>query len=253
MIDFHCHLDLYPDPIHVVREAVENGVYVLSVTTTPKAWRMTSALTKDAVRIRTALGLHPQIAHERQGELPLFEALLPGTAYVGEIGLDGAAEFRQHSEVQRRVFRAILKSCAAAGGKVMSIHTRHAATDVLNELRIKSDAGLPILHWFSGTKAELIQAIDQGCWFSIGPAMLRSAKGRALASAIPVDRILTETDGPFGLIQGSPMVPTDAALAVKALAEIWGIPLGEARRQLADNLRRLGSSTPGPRALQVRS
>lgn len=236
MIDFHCHLDLYPDPILAAREAARSGVYVLSVTTTPKAWRKTAALTSGAVRIRTALGFHPQVAHERHGELPLFETLLPEADYVGEVGLDGAPEFGRHAEVQRKVFRTVLKASAMAGGRVMTIHSRHAAADVLGELRSRPDAGLPILHWFSGTKAELREAIDQGCWFSVGPAMLRSAKGRALAAAMPHDRVLTETDGPFAEVGGRPLVPMDAMLAVVGLGETWRMPLNDVKQRLADNL-----------------
>ncbi|MBY0432060.1 MAG: TatD family hydrolase, partial [Rhodospirillales bacterium] len=71
-VDFHCHLDLYPDPAAAVRACQESGAYVLSVTTTPKAWRGTVALAKECSRIRTSLGLHPQIAHERIRELALF-------------------------------------------------------------------------------------------------------------------------------------------------------------------------------------
>lgn len=62
--------------------------YVLSVTTTPKAWYGTSLLAKDCPRIRTAaLGLHPQLAHERWQELELFDALLSQTRYVSEVAL----------------------------------------------------------------------------------------------------------------------------------------------------------------------
>src|SRR4051794_11064746 len=96
MIDFHCHLDLYPDPHAVARACVERGLYVLSVTTTPSAWIGTEALAGGAARIRTALGLHPQLAHQRKGELVQFEHRISETRYVGEIGLDGAPEFKQH-------------------------------------------------------------------------------------------------------------------------------------------------------------
>lgn len=75
MIDFHCHLDLYPNPAKIIAEADAAGIYVLSVTTTPKAWRETARLAKGMKRIRTAVGLHPQIAHERLQELALFEEL----------------------------------------------------------------------------------------------------------------------------------------------------------------------------------
>src|SRR5579862_7818767 len=104
MIDFHCHLDLYPDPVAIRDECVRKGVFVLSVTTTPSAWQGTSALSASMPRIRTALGLHPQIAHERQSELSLFDALLADARYVGEIGLDGAPDFRPHWQIQIMVF-----------------------------------------------------------------------------------------------------------------------------------------------------
>jgi TatD DNase family protein len=94
MIDFHCHLDLYPDPMNVVRECANRRLYVLSVTTTPSAWAQTNALAAGHDRIRTALGLHPELARERRRELALFDRLLPQARYVGEIGLDGSPRFR---------------------------------------------------------------------------------------------------------------------------------------------------------------
>ena len=67
-------------------------------------------------RIRTALGLHPQLAHERFRELPLFEALLGETRYVGEIGLDGSPAHRQHADIQRKVFERALAASRDLGG-----------------------------------------------------------------------------------------------------------------------------------------
>src|ERR1035437_1612235 len=96
MIDFHCHLDLYPDPQRIADECNNRGLYVLSVTTTPSAWKGTSALAGSHPRIKTALGLHPQLAHQRKSELALFEQLLPRTPYVGEVGLDGSPECKPY-------------------------------------------------------------------------------------------------------------------------------------------------------------
>ena len=73
MIDFHCHLDLFPNPAGLVEECERRSLYVLSVTTTPSAFLGTRELSSGSRRIRTALGLHPQLAHERKGELPLFD------------------------------------------------------------------------------------------------------------------------------------------------------------------------------------
>lgn len=243
MIDFHAHIDLYPNPSGIVKEIVERGMYVLSVTTTPSAWRGTSALATPSSRIRTALGLHPQIAHERIGELPLFDLQLHETKYVGEIGLDGGPEFKQHWQTQLTVFDHILNACQVAGGRIMSIHSRRAASAVLDRLEAHPGAGTPILHWFSGSKRELQRAIALGCWFSVGPAMLVSEKARALVRDMPRDRVLTETDGPFAQIAGESAKPWDAGSATVQLADLWmNMSEQDVNRQLHANLRRLVSA-----------
>ncbi|MDE2570135.1 MAG: TatD family hydrolase [Sphingomonadales bacterium] len=244
MIDFHCHLDLYPDPEREIRDVGAARVYVLSVTTTPRAWVRTAQLAKGHKRIRTALGLHPQLAHERYNEVGLFEELLPRSRYVGEIGLDGGPGYGQHSAVQTKVFNAVLRLADTGGGRIMSIHSRRAVDEILDQLAANPNAGTPILHWFSGTAAQLRRATDIGCWFSVGPGMLRGEKGRSLAKAMPRDRILTETDGPFASGSNGPLHPVDAWQAVEQLAAIWGMPLAEAKSLLLENLRSLSASGP---------
>ncbi len=239
MIDFHCHLDLYPDPHAVARECASRNLYVLSVTNTPSAWRGSADLAPAGSRIRTALGLHPQIAAQRKGELPLFRELLGGVQYVGEIGLDGTPEYRSSWADQVRVFSGILQMCADVGGRVLSIHSRGAASDVLNQLDGYRRAGTPVLHWFSGTQRELTRAIDMGCWFSVGPAMLAGAKGRALATRMPRDRVLPESDGPFARLDGRPAVPWDVEGTLRSLGDVWIEPVDEVRERLLRNLRRL--------------
>ncbi len=197
-------------------------------------------MTHEAPRIRTALGLHPQIAHERKGELPLFEQLLPEVRYVGEIGLDGGPEYKRHWQDQVLVFARILELCARAGGRVLTIHSRRATLPVLDALEAHPGAGTPILHWFSGTHRELARAVDLNCWFSVGPAMLASEKGRALAAKMPRDRVLTETDGPFAQLEGRAAFPWDAERAVALLADVWTEPVAAIREKLAANLRCLG-------------
>jgi TatD DNase family protein len=241
MIDFHCHLDLYPNPQSVVRECIDRGIYVLSVTTTPSAWPGTKALALDAPRIRTALGLHPQIVKERKGELAIFKKLLPDVRYVGETGLDGGPEYRDSWNDQVVVFTSILELCEKAGGRILTIHSRRAAKPVLDALERYPGAGTAILHWFSGTQPELLRASDMGCWFSVGPAMLSGEKGRALAARMPRERVLTETDGPFAQLDGRPAMPWDAGRAVATLADVWQMPIDGVMAQLSDNLRTIAS------------
>ena len=75
------------------------------------------ALAMQGSLIYTALGLHPQIAHQRKSELSLFDNYLPDALYVGEIGLDAAPEFNMHWGDQIAVFDHILESCTRAGGR----------------------------------------------------------------------------------------------------------------------------------------
>lgn len=235
MIDFHCHLDLYPEPDCIARECAKRGIYVLSVTTTPSAWHRTNKLGKD--RTQTALGLHPQLAHERKAELSLFDSLLKYTDYVGEIGLDGTPEFRVHWKDQVTVFHHILSSCSRVGGRIMSIHSRFSSKVVLEFLRSYPNAGIPVLHWFSGSAKDLTQAIEMGCWFSVGVGMLNSERGKSLTARIPRERILTESDGPFAQIDGRAVLPWEIGRAVSALTDIWGNNRNETEEILKDNLR----------------
>jgi TatD DNase family protein len=220
-------------------ECDRRGLYVLSVTTTPSAWRQTSALAAGVKRIRTGLGLHPQLAHQRQNELALFDELLPGAPYVGEIGLDGGPEFRLHWSAQVKAFEHILSRCSDAGGRVMSLHTRRASRATLDALEAFPKAGTPILHWFSGSFRELDRAIKLGCWFSVGPAMLASEKGQALVARMPRERMLTESDGPFAQVKGETVMPWHVETTLRDLSRIWAISLDETHKVVHDNLRLL--------------
>ena len=53
-----------------------------------------------------------------------------------------------------------------------------------------------IFHWFSGTSDDLHRAVELGCFFSVGPRMLASRRGREYARQIPLGQLLLETDMP---------------------------------------------------------
>lgn len=118
-------------------------------------------------------------------------------------------------------------------------------TEVLDTLARHPDAGVPVLHWFSGTKVELQRAVAMGCWFSVGPAMVLGKRGRDLLTAMPRDRVLTETDGPLATIGDKPLGPGEVAPACKALAACWGVGSDEAAAAVLAAFRRLTSSSVG--------
>lgn len=240
MMDFHAHLDLFDDPRRLIREVDQLGIYVLSVTTTPSAFLGTRRLALGCRRIRTSLGLHPQLAAERLHELPLFDRLIGETDYVGEIGLDGSAEYKSTLHAQRKAFKHVLRTSENAGGRVLSIHSRGASLEVIETLKATTVLCTPILHWFTGLPRELSAAVDAGFWFSVGPAMLKSAGSRDKLSLIPRTKILLESDGPFARYDGQILSPRDTQLAIPTLSKIWGCDDDEVVDQLHTNLAQIG-------------
>ncbi|SPH23883.1 putative metal-dependent hydrolase YjjV [Defluviimonas aquaemixtae] len=238
-VDFHTHLDLYPDLARAIAACDRKRVATLAVTTTPKAFERNVKLSANSDFVRIGLGLHPQLVADRHLEIELFEKLLPQTRYVGEIGLDrGPAHYRSF-ELQQSVFGRILRACAQQGDKIMSLHSVRAAKPVLDMLDeyLSPDRARVVLHWFNGSHSDVRRAVDRGCYFSINERMLNSKSGKRLLCDIPNDRILTETDGPFVLRGDEPIAPGDVQRAVEMMATILGTQTEEIRRQILSNLR----------------
>jgi TatD DNase family protein len=235
LIDFHCHLDLYPDHAAAVREADAAGVFTLAVTTTPKAWARNYELTRDT-------------RHVRADEIDLWEALLPQSRYVGEVGLDAGPRFYRSLDQQKDIFARVLRACSQAGGKVITVHSVRSAKTVLDHIEehLRQRTNRVVLHWFTGTKSEAARALDMGCYFSINGTMLNSEKASALVRTLPVERMLTETDGPFTEVDGRPSKPTDVASTLPSLAAFIGLPASNLAETIKDNLRRLLEETDVP-------
>ncbi|EHY0929287.1 Qat anti-phage system TatD family nuclease QatD [Vibrio parahaemolyticus] len=241
MMDMHCHVDLYPDYQQILNDIKNTGFYVLSVTTVPSAFEGTNSLTRDIKHCRTALGLHPQLAHQRKNELPLFDKLIAETRYIGEIGLDGSREYKEHISDQLFVFNHILKKCESYKNKILTIHSLNAVDEVLNCLESHPKSGKPILHWLLATKKQVTKATELGCYFSIGPAMLTSDRAKKVISWLPKDRILLETDGPFAKLKGNIVYPSDVTSVCLYLAELWSTSTVQVTEQIRSNLRSLVS------------
>lgn len=241
LVDFHCHLDLYPDHAVAVRDADAAGVFTLAVTTTPLAWPRNHELAQRTTHVRAALGLHPQLVAERENEIELWDRHLAETRYVGEVGLDAGPRYFKSLDAQKRVFQHVLQRCAQAGGKIVTVHSIRSAKAVLDlvEAHLPPERGKVVLHWFTGTKNEAKRALELGCYFSINPGMLGNERHVPMMQTIPLDRMLTETDGPFTRTGDRPSQPTDVAAVVGALGDLHGLPASEMARLIRDNLRAL--------------
>lgn len=235
-VDAHCHVDLYPDPRAVIRRAEADRIAMIAVTNTPSVFEKMVALTSDIQHVVPALGLHPELVGARSAELPLLRRLQKQTRFIGEVGLDGSARVRSTYEQQRRVFQAILTTCADAGDKVLTVHSRRAASEVVDTIG-GHFPGKIILHWFTGSVSVAKRAVAFGFYFSINPLMVHATTFPLLLSVLPRERILTESDGPLVRIGSRPVEPGDAHSTIEAVSAAWKMGPNEVRAIVVQNFR----------------
>ncbi|HZZ93010.1 MAG TPA: Qat anti-phage system TatD family nuclease QatD [Usitatibacter sp.] len=243
-VDFHCHLDLYPDFEALVAECEAQRIFTLGVTTTPAAWPKNRALTTSTRYVRSALGLHPQLVSVRADEVSLWDQYFDEARYIGEVGLDFGPQYFKSAKQQRDVFEHVARQCARAGNKILTVHSVRAATAVLDtiETYLAKSGSRVILHWFTGTAREAARAIELGCYFSVNQAMLDKPRNRAIVTALPLERILTETDGPFTTAGRTPARPSDVETAVTRLSEIFALTCSDMAGAIRNNLRTVVSA-----------
>jgi TatD DNase family protein len=174
----------------------------------------------------------------------LWEEYLPEARYVGEVGLDAGPRYFRSLELQKQVFERILLQCANTGGRVLSVHSVRSTKAVLDliETHLPSSRGKVVLHWFTGPKLEVARAVDLGCYFSVNAAMLNTERGRSIVAAIPADRLLTETDGPFTVVDGRPACPTDVSALLEQLASARYTTSDQLATTVVTNLRAIAAA-----------
>lgn len=234
MLPLDCHAHVKADI--ALRDLEGLSACVVAVTRTIDEY-VVAAARRDASTV-WGLGSHPGVteAHARF-EINRFRELLADVAIVGEIGLDGRAKVAL--EVQRKTFDAIL-SVLAGSPRIASVHSVAATRDVVEMIAAHGVRG-QILHWWRGTKNETRLALDCGCYFSLNSAEVNSPK---VLEWLPKDRILTETDHPFGdRRECAPRRPGNMNTIEKALASHWGIGIVDVRRQIWRNFRDLAMET----------
>lgn len=270
LYDMHCHLGFTPDPARAAADAAARGIGGLSCTVTPGEYEVLASQLAAAPSMCVGLGAHPWwIADGRidEAQLATFCALAPSTRFIGEIGLDfaGTRDTQESRALQLAAFERILAACdevaaapaafeaSAAGNgaapdkaaiapaapfpKLLSIHAVNAAGDVLDALEAAGTFARHqvIFHWFSGSSDDLQRALRAGCFFSVGPRMLASRRGREYARQIPLDRLLLETDMPARAGNPLPAEIWEAELrnALTGIAQLKSIDPAALAQQLA--------------------
>lgn len=198
-IDTHCHLDLIKNIQNNVVKEDSSPIKTITVTNAPSFFEPNNQLFAGCNNIRVGVGLHPELTIQFKQQLVDFPEHLNHTKYVGEIGLDGSARFKNTYDIQHYIFRNILSFLSNRDEKIVTVHSRNAARDVIDLLHdYRSIANNKIiLHWYTGDESSLKRAADMGIYFSVNHKMLQSDNGLKILKNIPRKLLLTETDAPF--------------------------------------------------------
>lgn len=194
LYDTHFHLDLQKNVKAAIEEINANKIYTIAMTNLPVLYEKEKQQ-YDSPYIRTALGFHPELIGEYKKYIPLMWEKLSEARYIGEVGLDFTDKTYQADQVS--FFSELVQRCRKDENKIISIHSRKAEREVLDVLD-DAFSFKAILHWYSGDESLLNRAVKMGCYFSVNVNMLKSRKIERMLEIVPKNRILLETDSPFG-------------------------------------------------------
>jgi TatD DNase family protein len=260
-VDSHCHIDgpeYDADRDEVIARAREAGVLtMLNVGTgDPHSGAIDRAvdLAEKQKGIYAAVGVHPHDAKlfDESAEHRLVGLVRQSTRVIawGEIGLDYHYDHSPR-DVQREIFRRQLRLARELDLPVV-IHSRaaddHTITILREEMTGYGRAG--VLHCFGGSLLLGQQAIALGFYISFaGNLTFKKAEElREVARALPLDRLLMETDCPYLTpipFRGKRNEPARVIETARCLAEIHGQEVEEIGRITSENFAKLFGVSSG--------
>lgn len=193
-----------------------------------------------------AVGWHPVDAIDMTEEdLKWIEDLSshPKVVAIGEMGLDYHWD-KSPKAIQMEVFRKQIRLAKKVGLPII-IHNREATADIVNILKEEeaSEVG-GIMHCFSGSAETAMECIDMNFYISLGgPVTFKNAKKpKEVAAAVPLDRLLIETDCPYLAphpYRGKRNEPSYVKLVAEQIAEIKQLSVEEVSQATTDNAKKL--------------
>jgi TatD DNase family protein len=248
LVDSHCHID-FPDlaadtPGVLARMAAHGVTHALCVSVNLEDFPRVHALAQAHPNLFASAGVHP----DHTGAEPTEEDLLrtggqPKVVAVGETGLD---YYRASGdlEYQRERFRLHIR-VARALAKPLIIHCRQAADDLLrimDEERARDIGG--VMHCFTESWEVAQRAMEMNFFISFsGIVTFRNAAAvREVARAVPLERMLVETDSPYLAPvphRGKTNEPAYVRHVAAAIAELRATPLTSIAAATTSNFFRL--------------
>ena len=205
VFDSHAHIDderFTDDRDEVIARAFASGLTgIINVGADMKSSIRSIHLANTHSAIYASVGIHPHDAKNATEQN--YEQLLSWgkdekkVVAIGEIGLDYYYDLSPRN-IQQEVFIRQL-DIAKRLGKPIIIHDRDAHGDLLNIIKDNAKGLTGVFHCFSGSREMAEEVLRLGFYISFaGPlTFTKSLKLRSIASIVPLERILVETDSPY--------------------------------------------------------
>jgi TatD DNase family protein len=237
LVDSHCHLNFpeLSENIDAIRQSMTDAQvgHALCVSVTLDKFPEVLDLAAQFDNFYASVGVHPDYEDIQE---PTVEQLVnlskhPKIVAIGETGLD---YFRLTGDLewQRERFRTHIRAAILAN-KPLIIHTRSAAEDTL---RIMQEEGANqvggVMHCFTENLEVALAAIEMGFYISFSGIVTfkNAAQIKSVAQAIPLNRLLVETDSPYLApipFRGKTNQPAYVKYVAQEIANLRGISLDE--------------------------
>jgi TatD DNase family protein len=260
-VDSHCHLSFpeFSAELPRIREAMAQAQVdrALCICTTLEEFESVHALAMQYDNFWASVGVHPDnegITEPTVQDL-VSRSRLPRVVAIGETGLDyyqmderKGGRTIADMEWQRTRFRTHIRA-ARQVRKPLIIHTRSASADTIAILKEEGEDGGAeaaggVFHCFTETAQVARAALDLGFFVSFsGIVTFKNAQDlRDVASFVPLDRLLIETDSPYLApvpFRGKTNDPSLVPYVAKQLAQLRGLPVEDIGRITSENFERL--------------
>ena len=250
LFDTHVHLNaeqFNEDLQEVIDRAIAEGVTNMVVVgfdeiTIKKAIEL--AETHDFLYAR--VGWHPVDAIDMtQEHLDWLKELAshPKVVALGEMGLDYYWD-KSPKDIQKEVFRKQIRLAKEVNLPII-IHNRDATADIVEILKEENAGEVGgIMHCYSGSVETALECVEMNFYISLGgPVTFKNAKKpKEVAEAVPLDRLLVETDCPYLTphpYRGKRNEPAYVKLVAEQIAELKGLTFEEVAEETAKNAKKL--------------
>lgn len=242
-VDSHCHLDGFSDPAKIAKDAGNAGVEgIITNSTGPESIKSHISMAGKIGNVHICLGIHPcdlllMSTPSFNEAFALVQENIGKAVAVGEVGIDyKRADTPEKRSRQEEVLVKFIE-LAKENSLPIVVHARFAEKPAMKLLE-KHRAENVLMHWFTNSAESTRLAADLGYYFSAGPITMHSKEAAEVASKMPLENLLLETDAPVPF-KGKQSTPSWIPDVAQRIAELHSTEAPEIAKVTTRNAKAL--------------